>query len=382
MALSFIGNYYDLTEFLYRLRNGVTVRDGVLNANGRLFTVDSVNWHASDEEDEKFPLVQADLIVSAYVYGSDVDLIAAQVAADAANAQPPTTTGTEPGSTGPQPSTTPTDLIDGPHGLRAGRSRSDTLMAHPTAAERAAAKSQQRAAKQKKILLVLVPVLIALVAWQGPKLMKQLKGDETAAPAAAETATSESALPAPAPAAAGELTDPTAMVPGDVPLVNPNDPEAVAAATRSLPNSEQLPVAAKSADRLQPLRGQRSVRPARRGGRRSVEHGCPGRDDPAAELGNRHDAAPDDHAAAVDVHADLGHDVDQPAGRDPPVGATFPTTPAFKIVAIHSDSVEIGIADGSFSGGQPTITVKKGEEVTLVSQPDGARFTLKVVEIN
>jgi hypothetical protein len=65
------------------------------------------------------------------------------------------------------------------------------------------------------------------------------------------------------------------------------------------------------------------------------------------------------------------------------VGATFPTSdPAFKIVAIHSDSVEIGIADGSFSGGQPTITVKKGEEVTLVSQPDGARFTLKVVEIN
>ena len=104
MALSFIGNYYDLTEFLYRLRNGVTVRDGVLDATSRLFTVDTVNWHASDEEDEKFPLVQADLIVSAYVYGSDVDLVTAQVAADAAGEEQPATTGTEPGST-----TTPTE---------------------------------------------------------------------------------------------------------------------------------------------------------------------------------------------------------------------------------------------------------------------------------
>ncbi len=47
------------------------------------------------------------------------------------------------------------------------------------------------------------------------------------------------------------------------------------------------------------------------------------------------------------------------------VGATFPASdPAFKIVAIHADSVEIGIADGSFSDGQSAVTVEKGEEVT------------------
>ena len=255
-------------------------------------------------------------------------------------------------------------------------------MAPPTAAERAAAKSQQRAAKQKKILLVLVPVLIALVAWQGPKLMKQLKGDEAAAPAAAETTASESALPAPAPAAAGELTDPAAVAPGDVPLVNPNDPEAVAAATRSLPNSEQLPAAAEN-QLIAFSRFEAS--------------------DPFVQLVEESDEASNTDAppAAPPPTSGTGT-TPPPTSTTPPtstptsvtmsinlrveilaVGATFPTNdPAFKIVAIHSDSVEIGIADGSFSDGPSTITVKKGEEVTLVSQPDGARFTLKVIEIN
>ena len=38
----FDGNFYDLADFLYRLRNLVDVRNGALDATGRLFTVDSL----------------------------------------------------------------------------------------------------------------------------------------------------------------------------------------------------------------------------------------------------------------------------------------------------------------------------------------------------
>jgi Tfp pilus assembly protein PilO len=68
LSLSFEGNYYNLTELVYRLRSLVSIRDGVLHAKGRLFTLDSLNWH---EGEDGFPAIQADLVVSTYVYGND-----------------------------------------------------------------------------------------------------------------------------------------------------------------------------------------------------------------------------------------------------------------------------------------------------------------------
>ncbi|MEO8289473.1 MAG: type 4a pilus biogenesis protein PilO [Gaiellaceae bacterium] len=67
ITLTFEGNYYDLTDFLFRLRNLVTVRHGRLAASGRLFTLDSLNLH---EGKAGFPQITADLTVSAYVYGA------------------------------------------------------------------------------------------------------------------------------------------------------------------------------------------------------------------------------------------------------------------------------------------------------------------------
>jgi hypothetical protein len=64
--LVFQGHFYDLSDFLYRLRNMVRVHQGVLSATGRLFSVDSISF---DEGELKFPQVKARLTVSAYVYG-------------------------------------------------------------------------------------------------------------------------------------------------------------------------------------------------------------------------------------------------------------------------------------------------------------------------
>ena len=64
--LSFEGRFYDLSDFLYRLRNLVGVHEGVLNATGRLFTVDSITFNQGAAS---FPQVKATLTVSAYVFG-------------------------------------------------------------------------------------------------------------------------------------------------------------------------------------------------------------------------------------------------------------------------------------------------------------------------
>jgi hypothetical protein len=64
------------------------------------------------------------------------------------------------------------------------------------------------------------------------------------------------------------------------------------------------------------------------------------------------------------------------------VGETFPENdPAFKLVAIEGNIVTIGLASGSFSDGVETIDLRVGDSVTLISQPDGARFQLKLLRV-
>jgi len=108
LTLSFEGNYYSLTELIYRLRNLVTIRDGVLDAHGRLFTIDSLDWH---EAEDGFPTIQADLAVSAYVYGTNSvpTVVPGTTPTPPAEGQTTTTTAettTGATTTGPEPTTT------------------------------------------------------------------------------------------------------------------------------------------------------------------------------------------------------------------------------------------------------------------------------------
>jgi Tfp pilus assembly protein PilO len=84
IQLVFQGHFYDLSDFLYRLRNLVGVHDGELDAVGRLFSVDSISFA---EGTNSFPQVEATLQVSAYVFGGTT-------ASTAAAPVPTTTTDT------------------------------------------------------------------------------------------------------------------------------------------------------------------------------------------------------------------------------------------------------------------------------------------------
>jgi hypothetical protein len=66
--LVFQGRFYDLSDFLYRLRNLVGVHQGTLDAVGRLFSVNSISFAEGDTI--KFPQVEAKLTVYAFVFGN------------------------------------------------------------------------------------------------------------------------------------------------------------------------------------------------------------------------------------------------------------------------------------------------------------------------
>jgi Tfp pilus assembly protein PilO len=66
ISISFSGDFYSLTDLLYRLRTLVSVRHGELDASGRLFAVDSVGLSGSGAQ------LSASVTVNAFVYGAGV----------------------------------------------------------------------------------------------------------------------------------------------------------------------------------------------------------------------------------------------------------------------------------------------------------------------
>jgi len=69
IQVQFQGNFYELSDFLYRLRNLVDVRHGGLAANGRLFAIDTIDFGQAAPP-AHFPQIEAQLQIDAFVYGT------------------------------------------------------------------------------------------------------------------------------------------------------------------------------------------------------------------------------------------------------------------------------------------------------------------------
>jgi Tfp pilus assembly protein PilO len=98
ITMQFTGNFYNLSDFLLRLRNLVRVENGKLLANGRMFAVSGLSFA---EAEQKFPVVTATMTVNAFVPAAPQPV--APVATDTA-AGATTTTGT---TTTPAPAAAP-----------------------------------------------------------------------------------------------------------------------------------------------------------------------------------------------------------------------------------------------------------------------------------
>ena len=84
----FDGSFYELSDFLYRVRTLVSVHNGRLRATGRLFTVRTLSFV---ESEKGFPQIRATLGVDAFVYGTGAATAPAATppAAPPPAAQPP-----------------------------------------------------------------------------------------------------------------------------------------------------------------------------------------------------------------------------------------------------------------------------------------------------
>ncbi len=91
ITLSVTGNFYSVTDLLYRLRSLVSVRNGGLEVSGRLFSITSVGLTPSGTG----RTLNASLTLNAFTFGAS----AAAASVAAAPAPVPTTTGTSTGAT-------------------------------------------------------------------------------------------------------------------------------------------------------------------------------------------------------------------------------------------------------------------------------------------
>jgi hypothetical protein len=66
VSLVFQGNFFELSDFLFRLRNLVQVRDNRLDVEGRLFSVDGIDFAQGSNQ---FPEIQATVTANAFVFG-------------------------------------------------------------------------------------------------------------------------------------------------------------------------------------------------------------------------------------------------------------------------------------------------------------------------
>jgi hypothetical protein len=213
-------------------------------------------------------------------------------------------------------------------------------MARPNKAEQL---RKQKDAKQKKLLIVLVPVFLALLAWQGPKMLKAFSGPEAATP--------------PAPVTTTAPTDPTATPP---PTGTTETPEATELSDTDVPP-------ATGTDRLVSFSRFGSRDPfgqpgAAAGSQTGTDTGTPAPDGEATTL-----------VATIEVN---GSSEEVSAGGDFPAG-----DPTFRLVSVTADTALIGLVSGSFEGGEDTVELAVGDEVELVADPDGTRYVVTLVSI-
>ena len=246
-----------------------------------------------------------------------------------------------------------------------------------------------KAAKQKKIAIGGMVLLLALLAVQGPKTLKMLKGPQPAAPAA--TGAGGPAVGGPAvggPAVGGPAAPTTGAVAGDAPA-----PAVAATDLASVPNSDQAPVVDVGqiatferfstkdpfAQQAQPVPAPVAKTPAKTDS--DPTKGSKPKPADTTDGGFTTGGTPSSGAAMLATATSIA--VNGAVG-DVKVDEPFPATePTFVLVSIAKDgkSVEIGIAGGEYANGGETLKLPLGKKITLQNTADGSRYELELRSI-
>lgn len=221
-----------------------------------------------------------------------------------------------------------------------------------------------KAAKQKKIAIVGFVLLLGIMAFQGPRTLKMLKGPEAAPPPPPASTPTDGglALPPVTGGTAAPTATPAAAATSDA------GPEPVAGQLVSFtrfaskdPFVQQIDPGATDAPSGGPG-GKGSSSGAKGGGDGGSTSGS------SSGGGSKPDAATKATLVVNGVREEVA------------VGGEFPKDgPFFVLVAVGPSSARIGIAGGSYASGEQTAVVAKGKTLVLQNTADGTRYEIKLV---
>jgi hypothetical protein len=217
--------------------------------------------------------------------------------------------------------------------------------------------------RAKKIAIGGAVVLVAVLAFQVPKMMKS--GSSSAAPAATTTA-GTSTTPVGTTTPAG--TAAAAVLP---------------AASTKLPDSDLTPRPGKSQlfsfthfSGKDPFVQQVSDQQPTAGSTNSSSgpsKGVPPSGQTTAAVTHQQSSRLLSASGAVSISVNGRVQVVR-------VGKSFPSAnPLFRLVAISHGAVRIGLANGSYSSGAHTVSLVVGRTLTLVDTADGARYRIRLL---
>jgi hypothetical protein len=225
--------------------------------------------------------------------------------------------------------------------------------------------------KQKILAAVLGVIFLGLVAFNGPRVWKQLNPP---APAQASAPTETTAAP---PAGTPTLAAPTLQ--GGQPLPATTGSGTVAPATTTPPIQDGVLASFSRFASKDPFAQQ-----LKDGTGGSTSSGSGGSSDSGSKTpapdggdggGSSPGVAPTPGTAVITVN---GTSYQVAVGTDfPQASTTDPTiVPLFHLVSLGARTAKISIVGGSYADGARTVTLTQNKPVTLMNTADGTRYTL------
>lgn len=220
--------------------------------------------------------------------------------------------------------------------------------------------------KQKIVAAVLGVLFVGLLAFQGPRVWKQLHPPATVQRASYDTATTTTS-------STPSLAAPTLSSGSQAPAGSGSTDPSLASSTAPTLADGTLTSFSRFASKdpfAQQISDEKSSSSSSSSGGSSKSSGG-GKKSPSNSGGT----APTPGTAVISVNGTLytvavGSDFPEASATDPSV------VPLFHLVSVTAHSAKISIAGGSYSSGAATVTLRENKPVTLMNTADGTRYKL------
>jgi hypothetical protein len=219
--------------------------------------------------------------------------------------------------------------------------------------------------KQKILAAVLGVLFVGLLAFQGPRVWKQLHPPASVQPSYETTTTTTSSTPS--------LAAPSLSSGSQAPAASGSTDPSLASSTAPTLADGTLTSFSRFASKdpfAQQISDEKSSSSSPSSGGSSKSSG--GGKKPPSNSGG---TAPTPGTAVISVNGTLytvavGSDFPEASSTDPSV------VPLFHLVSVTAHSAKISIAGGSYSSGAATVTLLENKPVTLMNTADGTRYRL------